>query len=211
MVDDDRFDSIFNFLEENNVPVIGHLGEPRECWLPLDQMVLHKGYYSRHPEYHMFLHPEFPSYEQQVAARDRLLEKHPQLKFIGAHLGSLEWSLDELAKRMDKFPNMAVDLSRMSDLFLHAKNDPQKTREFFLKYQDRLLYATDIQVNELKDTAANNKQMHDARMRYWTFFATDEKQDDNVIGSFEGLHLPSSVIDKIYYSNARYWLPGFAR
>jgi hypothetical protein len=53
--------------------------------------------------------------------------------------------------------------------------------------------------------------MHDARMRYWTFFATDEKQDDNVIGSFEGLHLPSSVIDKIYYSNARYWLPGFAR
>lgn len=211
MVDDDRFDSIFNFLETNNVPVIGHLGEPRECWLPLDQMVLHKGYYSQHPEYHMFLHPEYPSYEQQVAARDHLLEKHPQLKFIGAHLGSLEWSLDELAKRLDKFPNMAVDLARMSDLFLHAKNDLQKTREFFLKYQDRLLYATDIQVNELKDTAANNKGMHDARMRYWTFFATDAKQDDRVIGSFEGLRLPSPVIDKIYYSNARHWLPGFAR
>jgi predicted TIM-barrel fold metal-dependent hydrolase len=211
MVDDDRFDSIFNFLEQNNVPVIGHLGEPRECWLPLDKMVLHKGYYSEHPEYHMFLHPEYPSYEQQVAARDHLLEKHPNLKFIGAHLGSLEWSLDELAKRLDKFPNMAVDLARMSDLFLHAKNDWQKTHDFFMKYQDRLLYATDIQVNQSDDSAANNKRMHDARIRYWTFFATRAKQDDRVIGSFEGLQLPAAVIDKIYYQNARRWLPDFVK
>ncbi len=65
----------------------------------------------------MYLHPEFPSYEDQIKARDHMLEKHPDLKFIGAHLGSLEWSADELAKRLDKFPNMVVDMAaRISHL-----------------------------------------------------------------------------------------------
>ena len=112
MIDNPAFDTILNFLAQNKVPLIGHLGEPRECWLPLSQMVLHKGYYSEHPEYHMYLHPEFPSYEKQVQARDKMLEKHPDLIFIGAHLGSIEWSLDELSKRLDKYPNMSVDLAR---------------------------------------------------------------------------------------------------
>jgi predicted TIM-barrel fold metal-dependent hydrolase len=167
-------------------------------------MVLHKGYFKEHPEYHMYLHPEYPSYEKQIAARDNLLVKHPKLRFIGAHLGSLEWSLDELAKRLDKFPNMAVDLARMSDLWLHAKNNWQKTRDFFIKYQDRLLYATDVQVNETTNLAA----VHESRLRYWRFFATDKTMTDDVVGSFKGLHLPASVVDKIYYENARRWLPG---
>ena len=202
MIDHPRFDTIISFLESRQVPLIGHLGEPRECWLPLDQMILHKGYYSRHPEYHMYLHPEYPSYEKQVEARDNMLAKHPRLKFIGAHLGSLEWSLDELAKRLDRFPNMSVDLARMQDLFLHTKNNRQKTRDFFIKYQDRLLYATDLQVNATKDTAALKQRAHETKVRDWRFFATDNTLSENNIGEFKGLRLPAAVIDKIYYSNA---------
>lgn len=207
MIDHPRFDKIINYLESNHIPIIGHLGEPRECWLPLDQMVLHKGYYSQHPEYHMYLHPEYPSYEKQIEAKDNMLIKHPNLKFIGAHLGSLEWSLDELAKRLDRFPNMSVDLARMQDLFLHAKNDWEKTREFFVKYQDRLLYATDVQVNPTADTAALKKRMHDIRLRDWRFLATDKKMNESSIGQFKGLHLPAAVINKIYYGNAAALFP----
>lgn len=134
MIDDPKFDPIFDHLERKGITLIGHLGEPRECWLPLGEMKLHKGYYSAHPEYHMYLHPEYPSYEGQISARDHMLEKHPNLKFIGAHLGSLEWNLDELAKRLDKFPNMAVDLARFTDLYYHAMVDWQKTHDFFIRY-----------------------------------------------------------------------------
>lgn len=202
MIDNPAFDTIINFLVKNHVPLIGHLGEPRECWLPLDQMVLHKGYYSEHPEYHMFLHPEYPSYEMQVLARDNMLAKHPDLVFVGAHLGSLEWSLDELAKRLDKFPNMSVDLARMSDIYLHTKNNWQKARDFFIKYQDRLLYATDVQVRATDDPAEMNKRTHDARMYYWSFFVSDQTFNEEGIGSFKGLRLPRKVVDKIYYGNA---------
>ena len=209
MIDDPKFDPILNYLASKNITLIGHLGEPRECWLPLEQMVFHKGYYSAHPEYHMYLHPEYPSYEDEINARDHMLEKHPDLKFIGAHLGSLEWSLDELAKRLDKYPNMAVDLARMSDLNYHAMKDWQKTREFFIKYQDRLLYATDVQVRESDNVAETNQRTHDARIKDWKFFTTDETFElPAVKGTYKGLKLPKEVVDKIYRLNAEKWLPG---
>jgi predicted TIM-barrel fold metal-dependent hydrolase len=212
MIDDPKFDPILNYLASKNIPLIGHLGEPRECWLPLEEMVFHKGYYSTHPEYHMYLHPEYPSYEDEINARDHMLEKHPDLKFIGAHLGSLEWSLDELARRLDKYPNMAVDLARMSDLNYHAMKDWQKTREFFIKYQGRLLYATDVQVRESDNVDQMNQRTHEARIKDWKFFTTDESFElPAVNGTYKGLKLPKEVVDKIYRVNAEKWLPGINR
>lgn len=209
MIDDPKFDAIFDHLERKGITLIGHLGEPRECWLPLEKMKLHKGYYSAHPEYHMYLHPEYPSYEDQISARDHMLEKHPNLKFIGAHLGSLEWNLDELAKRLDKFPNMAVDLARFTDLYYHAMVDWQKTHDFFIRYQDRLLYATDVQVRETDSPEEMNAQAHDTRIQYWKFFTTDETfRHPAIDGSYKGLKLPSEVVDRIYRTNAEKWLAG---
>lgn len=207
MIDNPRLDTILNYMAKNKIPLIGHLGEPKECWMPLDQMVLNKGYYSQHPEYHMYLHPEYPSYEAHMKARDHMLEKHPDLTFINAHLGSLEWSLDEVSKRLDRFQNMAVDLARMPNLYLHAKNDWQKTRDFFIKYQDRLVYATDVQVGNTTDPASLKKSAHDSRIRYWRFFATNEKMNESNVGEFKGLKLPREVVDKIYLTNALRWLP----
>lgn len=209
MIDNPKLDPILDYLAKNNIPLIAHLAEPKECWMPLEQMVLHKSYYSQHPEYHMYLHPEYPSYETHMKARDHMLEKHPDLTFINAHLGSLEWSLDELGKKLDKYPNMAADLARMTHLYLHAKNDWQKTYDFFIKYQDRLLYATDVQVEQTNDPSVMKTRAHDSRMRYWTFFTTDEKMNEpNSIGEFKGLKLPRDVVNKIYRRNAEKWFPG---
>ena len=57
--------------------------------------------YSRNPQYHGFLHPEVPGYEKQIQARDNLLARHPRLKVVGCHLGSLEYDVDEIAKRLE--------------------------------------------------------------------------------------------------------------
>ena len=212
MIDDPRFDPIIDFIIKNSIPVVGHLGEPKNCWLPVEKMTIKgdKNYFSEHPEYYMYLHPEFPSYEEQIAARDNMLEKHPGLKFIGAHLGSLEWSVDQLAKRFDKFPNMAVDMAaRITHLQYQAKTNWQKVHDFCITYQDRLLYATDILVNETDSTEAIKKQAHGTWLNDWKFFTTNEKmQSPEVEGGFNGLKLPRTVIDKIYRKNAERWFPG---
>src|ERR1043165_3018571 len=97
MVDDPRLDPVFDFIQKRGKVLIGHQGEPRNCWLPIEQMTVNndKEYFREHPQYHMYLHPEMPSYETQMAARDRMLAKHPRMKFMGAHMASLEWSVDE--------------------------------------------------------------------------------------------------------------------
>ena len=147
MIDDPKFDPIFAHLANKGIRLIGHLGEPRNCWLPLEKMTVKndRNYFERNPEYHMFKHPGMPTYEQQMAARDRMLAKNPNLHFIGAHFGSLEWSVDELAKFLDRFPNATVDTAaRMGQLQYQSIRDREKVVKFLRKYQDRILYGTDF-------------------------------------------------------------------
>ena len=215
MIDDPKFEPVLNYLEERSIPLIGHFGEPKNCWLPIDEMTVndYKGYYRNNPQYHMYLHPEVTTYEEQVEARDRMLEKHPDLVFIGAHLGSLEWSVDELAQRLDKFPNMAVDMAERISHFQHqAQQDREKVRNFFLEYQDRLLYATDFIIDGEKTPAEMKEHVDRVRLSHWRFFTTDEMMNvpHSVDGEFPGLKLPRDVIDKIYFGNAQKWLPGIA-
>ena len=211
MLDNPVFDTIIDFIEKNNITLIGHLGEPRNAWLPVEQMTVagDKSYFAAHPEYHMYLHPEYPSYEDQINARDRMLEKHPNLRFVGAHLGSLEWSVDELAKRLDKFPNMAVDMAeRISHFQYQAVTDWKKVHDFLIKYQDRLIYGTDEGVNSKKDPAEVSRLAHENWLRHWKFFTSGEKMKvPKVEKEFYGMKLPKEAVDKIYLKNAHKWFP----
>lgn len=222
MIDNPRFDPILNYLAENHIPLIGHLGEHKNSWLPLEKMTVkgNRDYARAHPEEHMYLHPERPSYEDYINARDHMLAKHPDLIFIGAHLGSLEWSVDELAKRFDKYPNMAVDMAeRISHLQYQTLTEWQKVHDFFIKYQDRLIYGTDLRRgamdivnNGIRDAEGIKKHSHEVWMRHWKFFTTDEKMRvPKVEGEFKGLKLPREVVDKIYRKNAEKWLPGIIK
>ena len=192
---------------------MGHLGEPKNCWLPIEEMTVNndKGYYSDHPQYHMYKHPDLPSYEEQIAARDRMLGKNPNLIFMGAHLGSLEWSVDELAKRLDKFPNMSVDIAaRIGQLFFQTKEDREKVRAFFIKYQDRILYATDLGDQGKQEPIEKQSEMHKVWLRDWEYFTSENVMKSELIsGEFQGLHLPKGVIDKVYLKNAKKWLKMF--
>jgi predicted TIM-barrel fold metal-dependent hydrolase len=155
----------------------------------------------------MFLHPDFPSYEDQINARDHLLEKHPDLIFVGCHLGSLEWNVDELAKRLDKFPNMAVDMAaRICHLEYQSAKDREKVRNFCIKYQDRLLYGTDLSSNDNNDGNKLASWIHETWTDDWKYFATADKMTSNTFrGTFQGLKLPKEVINKIYNENAIKW------
>lgn len=213
MIDDPKFDPVFDFLEDKGIPVCGHLGEPRNCWLPIEEMTVNndKQYFRDHPEFHMYLHPEYPTYEEQIAARDHMLEKHPRLKFMGAHLASLEWSIDSLARHLDRFPMATVDMAeRICHLQVQAQKDHKKVRDFMIKYQDRILYGTDrgdygaIEKDSIKTRA------HEAWINDWKFFTTGNiLTAREVDGEFKGLKLPKEVIEKIYYKNAEKLFPQF--
>jgi len=209
MTDDPGMDPVIEYIKGKGFPVTGHLGEPRNCWLPLDQMTVSSdsNYFAEHPEYHMFLHQEYPSYEDQIKARDNLLAKHPDLKFIGCHLGSLEWNVDSLAKRLDRFPNMVTDMSaRICHLQYQSAQDRKRIRDFCIKYQDRLLYGTDAGYSGSNNPDRFKNGMHETWLDDWKYFTTDvEMTSDKFRGKFTGLKLPREVVDKIYSQNAIKW------
>ncbi len=209
MIDDPRFDPVIQYIIDQNKTVMGHLGEPKNCWLPIEKMTVNndKDYFTNNPEYHMYLHPEYPSYEDQINARDRFLSRHPDLRFVGAHLGSLEYDTDSLATRLDKFPNIAVDMAaRVAHLQYQSQKDRKKVRDFIIKYQDRLIYGSDSEISNSSNPEETRKQVHSRWLADWKYFVTDQTMTiDEVDGEFQGLKLPKEVIDNIYYNNALKW------
>jgi hypothetical protein len=217
MLDDPGFDPVMDHLAHKHIPLIAHQGEPKNCWLPLEQMTTEndRSYFREHPEYHMYLHPEQPSLETILAARDRMIERHPDLAFDGAHMGSLEWDVDLLAKFLDAHPNAVVDLAaRLSNVQYQSVRDYDKVRNFFIRYQDRLLYGTDLTDNPPSAAErAQNPPREDGGIATeadhfwrsdWRYLATtDSQRIDAIDAEVKGLGLPKSVIDKIYWANSR--------
>ncbi|ASG23976.1 amidohydrolase family protein [Nitrospirillum viridazoti] len=217
MLDDPGFDPVMNHLAQKHIPLIAHQGEPKNCWLPLDQMTTEndRSYFREHPEYHMYLHPEQPSLETILAARDRMIERHPDLAVDGAHMGSLEWDVDLLAKFLDAHPNAVVDLAaRLTNVQYQSVRDHDKVRAFFIRYQDRLLYGTDLTDNPPSpQERAQNPPREEGGITAeadhfwrsdWLYLATTGSQRiDALNAEVKGLGLPKAVIDKIYWSNAR--------
>jgi predicted TIM-barrel fold metal-dependent hydrolase len=206
MLDNSRLEPVFEHLRAKGIPVISHCGEPRDCWLPVPEMMSNdmKEYFSHHPQYHMNLHPDMPSYDDQITARNRMLKKNPGLTVVGAHLGSLEWSVDKMAEFLDAYPNASIDMAaRMDYLQLQSQKDWKKVHDFLCKYKDRILYATDLIINPLDDPKVFARQVRDKWLSDWTYLATDSTMSvPSVEGTFRGLSLPRGVIDRLYRENA---------
>ena len=155
----------------------------------------------------MYGKPGKPSKQTILAARDRMLAAHPNLRVIGAHLGSMEEDVDEIAKRLDRYPNLAVDTAaRVTHLALQPR---EKVRGFLIKYQDRILYATDDGWVPGDNVPERVKAWERDLQRDWKYFATtDEVQ--YMDRPVKGLGLPEPVLRKLYRANALKWVPGIA-
>ncbi len=214
LIDDPIFDPVYRHLAEAGIPMIMHIGEPLACWLPIDAPSPHQSYYREHPEWHMRGRNDVPSHAQLIAARDRVLARHPGLRVVGAHLGSLEHDVTEVARRLDRYPNFAVDISaRLQDLMAQ---DPELVRSFFVSYKDRIIFGTDIVSKERSSLesadrrAALHRRLRETYDRYWTYLETDDLLEFDGSSS-RSLALPHDVLDRVYVENAREWLPAIDR
>ncbi len=202
MPDDPAFGPIYREIAARKKTLIAHLAEPDGCWQPADAP--HNNC-KDHPDWYMYGRSDAPSKANILAARDHVLQQNPDLLVVGAHLGSMETDVDQIANRFDRYPNFAVDTAaRVHALVLQPRD---KVRAFFIKYQDRILYGTDLDAlpGENVDDALHKWEWgyaHD-----WKYFATDETME--LEGrKVQGLKLPPEVLRKLYHDNAVHWIPG---
>ncbi len=203
-IDDPRLQPIWDFLVSKGIPVMAHIGEPVQAWRPLDPGNPHYGYYQNNPQYHAYNFPEIPTYETIITARDNWIESNPDLKILCAHNGSMSHDTDMIAERLDKFPNMYVELAaRFGDL---ARQDNGKVRAYFKKYQDRIMFGSDygnsrpedeFTAAELEEERADLDESYDVLWKYLSGADSMVVRRQKTLG----LGLSTEILQKVYYQN----------
>jgi len=205
MPDDPAFEPIYRAIAKANKTLVAHVAEPSSCWQPPNPDSPDYDYYKENPQWYMYLHPDHPRKEVILAARDHLLAENPKLRVIGAHLGSMETDVDEIAKRFDRYPNFAVDTAaRMEYLMIQPR---EKVRNFLIKYHTRVLYGTDLEFLTDESAADALKDWRETYARDWKFLATNETWQHHG-HPIQGLALPEPVLREIFHENAVHWIPG---
>jgi predicted TIM-barrel fold metal-dependent hydrolase len=213
-IDDPRLDPFWAKCGELGLPILIHTADPREYWRPntFDNFHYNIGDTAK---YHG--RPGMPDWEELIRQRNHILRKHPHTTFIGAHMASLTNSFDDLAALLDQNPNLVVECAaRLRFFYLYQ---PAAIRDFFIKYQDRVLFGTDGWLiddeRHLKtDAALQAWKERQTRFygQYLEYFETDHHVA--VPGGFQsglrlkGIRLPPEVLEKFYHRNAERVLRG---
>lgn len=201
-VDDPRFDPIWSKAAELNIPVLMHISDPTPFFQPVDRFNERYEELSDFPEW-SYDSPYFPSKETLLKQRENMLKKHPETIFIGAHLGDSPEDLNYVAYLFDKYPNYYVDISaRLPEI----GRQPYTAREFFIKYQDRILFGSDGGYALGGDGWAPERFYR----TYFEFLETENEYFEYPLSDIQkqgrwriyGINLPDEVLGKIYYKNA---------
>jgi len=192
-VDDPKLDPVWEMCAKYNRPVMIHSADPAAFFTPLDRFNERWHELNEHPNW-LFHGERFPSRDEILMQRNRVIARHPKTTFICAHFANNPEDLAAVGRWLDSYPNMYVDVdARISEL----GRQPYTVRKFLLKYQDRIMFGT--------DTAPDR----DAYRMYYRFLETDDEYFDCASGHHRqgfwmiyGLFLPEDVLKKIYHENA---------
>jgi predicted TIM-barrel fold metal-dependent hydrolase len=203
-IDDPRFDPMWDACGQLRMPVAIHVSDPIAFFTPTDRFNERYEELSNHPDW-SFCGRDFPSNAELIGARNRMMARHPNTRFIVLHVGNFAENLDNVSKNLDRFPNMTVDIAaRIGEL----GRQPRAARAFFEKYQDRILFGTDATPHG--DDFP--QQLFDDKLYsiYYRFLETDDEYFDYAPAkippqgrwTISGIHLPESILRKVYYENA---------
>lgn len=208
MPDDPVLQPIYRNIAAHNKTLITHLADPDTAWGFSDRYGFRSNYYETHPQWDMSKKTDVPSKAAILEARDHVLAMNPQLRVVGAHLGSMEEDLDALSTRLDRYPNFVVDTAaRIKRLALQPR---ERVRAFMLKYQGRILYGTDLEFYPNAEPSQVTRRWEIQYALDWRYFATDDIFEYQGY-EIQGLGLPPAVLKKLYHDNAVLWIPGLAK
>ena len=191
-VDDSRLDPVWEECGRLGIPVSIHTSDPEAFFRPVDSHNERYEELTEHPDW-SFYGPQFPSKESLLAARDRVFARHPHTMFVALHMANWPENLDYVSHLLDTYPNVMVEFgAREAEL----GRQPRRAREFFLRYQDRIMFGTD---NEMAEEMYRNHfrwlETGDEYFDYWGYPGQGRWK-------IYGLNLPDTVLEKIYHKNA---------
>ncbi len=202
--DDEVWEPYWQYVEENRIPIVWHVNDPEEFWddKKVPDWARRSGWF--------YAEGDWVNNEDQYRQINNVLDKHPNLCIIFAHFYFLSAQLDRLSKIFEKCPNVGVDITPGIELFTNMSANLKEARNFFIKYQDRIYYGTDISRRpkntdndfSLQDSKIRGMLCHDFLLKDSVYIKGDER---SLLGSedlhINGLSLPEEVYEKILSKN----------
>jgi predicted TIM-barrel fold metal-dependent hydrolase len=203
-IDDARFDPMWDACAQLNIPVAIHVSDPIAFFTPTDRFNERYEELNNHPDW-SFYGGDFPNNEELLAARNRVMARHPRTQFVVLHVGNFAEDLKNVSDNLDRYPNMFVDFAaRLGDL----GRQPRTARKYIDKYQDRILFGTDATPHgdDYPQQVFNDKLYE----IYFRFLETEDEYFDYAPAKVPpqgrwkiyGINLPESILSKVYYENA---------
>jgi predicted TIM-barrel fold metal-dependent hydrolase len=210
-VDDPRIDPVMERAARINAIVAMHTGDPKAFFEPPTPDNERYDELKMAPDW-SFYGPQYPSREQLLEERDRLIARHARATFLLIHLANNPEDIDYVARLLETFPNVYVDTSaRLPEI---GRHQPDKVRAFFIRFQDRILLGTDLAISpygmQLGSVSEKPPTLEDAVAFYrahYRFFESNLKQIAHptpIQGRWkiDAINLPRDVLRKLYHDNA---------
>jgi len=189
-IDDKRMDPILEKAGELGMPVNVHVADPIWMYQAMDST--NDGLMNAVEWRRDNIKNEL-GHDALIKTLENAVRKHPNTTFIAAHLANSSNDLQKLGRLFDKYPNLYGDIGAR---YAELSQIPRHVKEFITKYQDRIVYGTDM-------TPSNS--MYDVTFK--VLETMDEHfYDHNSFGyhwSLNGLNLSNEVLKKIYHENAQ--------
>lgn len=195
-VDDPRLDPIWAKCRELGIPVLIHSADPKSFWDDMNDENERWLELKTHPRRKRSETDPAP-WQQIIDEQHRMFKKHPDTKFINAHMGWYANDLQKLGSLLDEIPNMNVGIAAV---IAELGRQPKNAREFIVKYQDRILFGKDSWRPEEFPTYFRVLETDDEYFPYYKKY--------HAFWSMYGLDLPDEVLKKVYYKNALKLIPG---
>jgi uncharacterized protein len=195
-IDDADLDPIWEAAARLGIPVFIHTADPPEFFEPIDYTNERWLELALFPNRH-YPQDRFPSFEQLMEERDNLFRRHPNTTFVIAHLGWHGNDLERLGRMFDEMPNLYAEVGAV---LYDIGRQPRVARDFFIRYQDRLLFG--------KDSFQPEEYPY-----FWRVFETRDDYFDyyrpyHAFWKLYGIDLPDDVLKQLYYRNALRITPG---
>jgi predicted TIM-barrel fold metal-dependent hydrolase len=194
-VDDERIDPIWAKCGELGIPVLIHSADPRSFWDPMDSNNERWLELKTRPGRKRSDSDPAP-WQQIIDEQHRVFKKHPETRFINAHMGWHANNLGKLGEFMEEMPNMYVGIGA---IIAELGRQPKYARQFFIKYQDRILFGKDAWNPDEFPTYFRVLESDDEYFPYYKKY--------HAFWAMYGLGLPDEVLRKVYYKNALKLLP----
>jgi predicted TIM-barrel fold metal-dependent hydrolase len=212
-VDDPMLDPIFERAGALGMVVLIHSGDPRAFFEPATPANERWDELGVHPAW-SFADPRYPRWSEILTEFETRVLRHPRVRFIGAHFGNAAEDPDRVERLLARAPNYFIDTSARVPEF--GRHDPERMRRFFVRWQDRILFGTDLGVGTdprdlmLGSTGAEPPTFAEIE-RFWSatfryFESTDRRIEHPtpIQGrwTIDAIGLAPEVLRKVYGANA---------